>query len=136
MGSNPAAGTVVVVPLGFVISVRLARHAGPSVVTEEWWGVRFANWRSFVHPGAELAMWSVVLFPGLSSCRLCCGALCLAQGIWRNGSAPDSRSEGREFESLCPDFRTNLAAAQYQCSAVALDVGFAPFGVHPVRLLP
>ena len=55
-------------------------------------------------PGAGLAMWSVVLFPGLSWCRLCCGALCLAQGIWRNGSASDSRSEGWEFESLCPHF--------------------------------
>jgi hypothetical protein len=37
-------------------------------------------------------------------CRSCGGALCLAQGIWRNGSASDSRSEGWEFESLCPHF--------------------------------
>jgi hypothetical protein len=27
---------------------------------------------------------------------------CLPSGIWRNGSASDSRSEGWEFESLCP----------------------------------
>ena len=64
----------------------------------------FSNWRSFVHPGAGLAMWSVVLFPCLSWCHLCCGALCLAQGVWRNGSASDSRSEGWDFESLCPHF--------------------------------
>ena len=32
-GSEPTAGTVVVAQLGFVISVRLAPHAGPSVVT-------------------------------------------------------------------------------------------------------
>ena len=25
-------------------------------------------------------------------------------GVWRNGSASDSRSEGWEFESLCPQF--------------------------------
>ena len=30
----------------------------------------------------------------------------LSEGVWRNGSASDSRSEGWEFESLCPqDFR-------------------------------
>ena len=29
---------------------------------------------------------------------------CLPSGIWRNGSASDSRSEGWEFESLCPHF--------------------------------
>ena len=28
----------------------------------------------------------------------------LHKGIWRNGSASDSRSEGWEFESLCPHF--------------------------------
>ena len=27
-----------------------------------------------------------------------------ATGVWRNGSASDSRSEGWEFESLCPHF--------------------------------
>ena len=27
-----------------------------------------------------------------------------SQGVWRNGSASDSRSEGWEFESLCPHF--------------------------------
>ena len=27
------------------------------------------------------------------------------QGLWRNGSAFDSRSEGWEFESLWPHFR-------------------------------
>ena len=27
------------------------------------------------------------------------------EGAWRNGSASDSRSEGWEFESLCPHFR-------------------------------
>ena len=26
------------------------------------------------------------------------------EGVWRNGSASDSRSEGWEFESLCPHF--------------------------------
>ena len=26
------------------------------------------------------------------------------KGVWRNGSASDSRSEGWEFESLCPHF--------------------------------
>ena len=29
---------------------------------------------------------------------------CVIKGVWRNGSASDSRSEGWEFESLCPHF--------------------------------
>ena len=28
----------------------------------------------------------------------------MPSGVWRNGSASDSRSEGWEFESLCPHF--------------------------------
>ena len=32
-----------------------------------------------------------------------------ASGVWRNGSASDSRSEGWEFESLCPHFCVPLA---------------------------
>ena len=28
----------------------------------------------------------------------------VSTGVWRNGSASDSRSEGWEFESLCPHF--------------------------------
>jgi hypothetical protein len=40
--------------------------------------------------------------------QLACGNLSVAcmtyatKGVWRNGSASDSRSEGWEFESLCP----------------------------------
>ena len=30
------------------------------------------------------------------------------KGVWRNGSASDSRSEGWEFESLCPHFQLIL----------------------------
>ena len=33
-------------------------------------------------------------------------------GVWRNGSASDSRSEGWEFESLCPHFHLAAAAAR------------------------
>ena len=29
---------------------------------------------------------------------------CVIKGVWRNGNASDSRSEGWEFESLCPHF--------------------------------
>ena len=32
------------------------------------------------------------------------------EGAWRNGSASDSRSEGWEFESLCPHFRISMDA--------------------------
>ena len=28
----------------------------------------------------------------------------VSKGVWRNGSASDSRSEGWEFESLCPQY--------------------------------
>ena len=43
----------------------------------------------------------------LASCspkaELCVAALSSVQmGVWRNGSASDPRSEGWEFESLCP----------------------------------
>ena len=47
-------------------------------------------------------------------CVNACGPQCLdsagarasslTAGVWRNGSASDSRSEGWEFESLCPHF--------------------------------
>ena len=33
----------------------------------------------------------------------------MLKGVWRNGSASDSRSEGWEFESLCPHFLPMLA---------------------------
>ena len=33
----------------------------------------------------------------------------ILKGVWRNGSASDSRSEGWEFESLCPHFLPMLA---------------------------
>ena len=34
-----------------------------------------------------------------------------SKGIWRNGSASDSRSEGWEFESLCPHLCPNYEEA-------------------------
>ena len=46
--------------------------------------------------------------PGRSSCCNCQGQSynlsfpIFDKGVWRNGSASDSRSEGWEFESLCP----------------------------------
>ena len=39
------------------------------------------------------------------------------KGVWRNGSASDSRSEGWEFESLCPHLMPE--------SSVAADLGEA-----------
>ena len=33
------------------------------------------------------------------------------EGVWRNGSTSDSRSEGWEFESLCPHFEMSGAPA-------------------------
>ena len=41
-----------------------------------------------------------------------------ATGVWRNGSASDSRSEGWEFESLCPHFATCL---QDKCRVSLFD---------------
>ena len=34
------------------------------------------------------------------------------EGVWRNGSASDSRSEGWEFESLCPHFFAHVIVQQ------------------------
>ena len=43
-----------------------------------------------------------------------------ARGVWRNGSASDSRSEGWEFESLCPHVANRFGAMlSYQRSALA-----------------
>ena len=36
------------------------------------------------------------------------------KGAWRNGSASDSRSEGWEFESLCPHFKQNFKFLQME----------------------
>ena len=36
-------------------------------------------------------------------------------GVWRNGSASDSRSEGWEFESLWPHLRRGLSVARPPC---------------------
>ena len=35
-------------------------------------------------------------------------ALGISAGVWRNGSASDSRSEGWEFDSLCPHISAPL----------------------------
>ena len=43
-----------------------------------------------------------------------------SKGIWRNGSASDSRSDGWEFKSLCPQF--GLATASAAPGVRALDV--------------
>ena len=37
------------------------------------------------------------------------GSRVASMGVWRNGSASDSRSEGWEFESLCPHFYLGLS---------------------------
>ena len=74
------------------------------------WGLLFpCGWRGMPGPallqfsggGSSLQIGCPLYTPAR---RLCCGALCVAQGIWRNVSASDSRSEGWEFESLCPHF--------------------------------
>ena len=36
-------------------------------------------------------------------------------GVWRNGSASDSRSEGWEFESLCPHDKTCEVVSHLIC---------------------
>ena len=41
----------------------------------------------------------------LDAIRLAMWGSLLLKGVWRNGSASDSRSEGWEFESLCPHFK-------------------------------
>lgn len=43
-------------------------------------------------------------------------------GVWRNGSASDSRSEGWEFESLCPHFYQSAGAT---ARAASLGDGWA-----------
>ena len=56
--------------------------------------------------------------PGRSTCCTCQGQRCnlsvanFDKGVWRNGSASDSRSEGWEFESLCPQSMPVLQVAR------------------------
>lgn len=50
----------------------------------------YGQWWSFLHPMAFFAQ-------VLNTCLHL-----LLKGLWRNGSASDSRSEGWEFESLWP----------------------------------
>ena len=50
----------------------------------------------------------------------------VASGVWRNGSAPDSRSKGWKLESLCPPFlearwRTMLINT-LRCNAMASSI--------------
>ena len=39
----------------------------------------------------------------------------ISLGVWRNGSASDSRSEGWEFESLCPHFLLDVFERISKC---------------------
>ena len=45
------------------------------------------------------------------------------KGVWRNGSASDSRSEGWEFESLCPHL---LVAPYARSAACSWDRSWGP----------
>ena len=49
------------------------------------------------------------------TCTLASAERTTTSGVWRNGSASDSRSEGWEFESLCPHFlrKPRLGGASY-----------------------
>ena len=44
-------------------------------------------------------------------------------GVWRNGSASDSRSEGWEFESLCPHFSQSVGfLCQSLCASLLISL--------------
>ena len=73
---------------------------------------------------------------------------CISQGpkgVWRNGSASDSRSEGWEFESLCPhlckvaSFRIRFLgqmAVTFECGPAPRLLGPGTFqALHAQRLL-
>ena len=45
------------------------------------------------------------------------------KGVWRNGSASDSRSEGWEFESLCPQFLSCTFCSSKQRTETLLHNG-------------
>ena len=53
----------------------------------------------------------------------------ISLGVWRNGSASDSRSEGWEFESLCPQFSFPHGKSIFLHAIEYL------FGVHPSHCL-
>ena len=60
---------------------------------------------------------------------------CLPAGIWRNGSASDSRSEGWEFESLCP--HCLLWHDAVRCAhVVPTSLGVCASGVRTVAKKP
>ncbi len=69
------------------------------------------GWRSAYQPRAGMP------HRAFAACRSA------AAGVWRNGSASDSRSEGWEFESLCP--HSVRAASHFVPLAVLAVVRFA-----------
>ena len=54
---------------------------------------------------------NVAAFVHKTVCEHSCSC-CSSKGVWCNGSASDSRSEGWEFESLCPQRCARLACRQ------------------------
>ena len=47
----------------------------------------------------------------------------MSKGVWRNGSASDSRSEGWEFDCLCPHGKLHL----YLGGVIIFALRFAVF---------
>ena len=108
MGSNPTAGILFFI-LMFLMWCRLlcqAQRLYSSVVQRQ---------SSKLKALGSIPSGGYYFVAGFVVCRLLVIQFCLWRGllrssallntgIWRNGSASDSRSEGWEFESLCPHF--------------------------------
>ena len=81
------------------------------------------------------------VFCGYGSAAVCCVAKRhvwnSSGGAWRNGSASDSRSEGWEFESLCPHFRmTSTVSGFVELLAMSSPLPLLGLLIHGALLRP
>ena len=61
----------------------------------------------------------------------------IRKGLWRNDSAPGSRSEGWEFESLCPHFRmTSTVSGFVELLAMSSPLPLLGLLIHGALLRP
>ena len=77
--------------------------------------------------------WTLKAAASLCFCKDVMAPLAINSGLWRNGSASDSRSEGWVFESLWPHFCRGLERGKRQ----SIPSGFyAQVGTHTITRTP
>ena len=73
------------------------------------------------------------LFFQIISAIICATHCFRSTGVWRNGSASDSRSEDWEFESLCPHLRVRANANHLPDGGLEPTISFLGGGALSIR---